>query len=196
MSRRRRCSHRPHGDPGTHRTGQRGYPHRGRAVRARRRHSGRPALYRAALLVLSDPAIARRGPAAGWPATWKRSNSSSAHLRARRPTAGHITGWRNCIRHAADSYRRARKAEADLAKTWIGRPQIVRHFESLKSTGSEPVRVRSHEPPHKVRLSRPRRRTACRRHPGAACSVWSESPSPPAWMTTARPLTSASSRFV
>ena len=61
------AAHRPHGDPGTHRTGQRGYPHRGRAVRARRRPTGRPALYRAALLVLPDPAIARRGPAAGRP---------------------------------------------------------------------------------------------------------------------------------
>ena len=42
-------------------------PHRHRAVRAGGRVAGRAALHRAALLVLPDPAVSRRCPAAGWP---------------------------------------------------------------------------------------------------------------------------------
>ena len=61
------ASHRAHADPSPRGAGQRQLPHRRRAVRAGGRVAGRAALYRAAVLVLPDPAVSCRCPAAGWP---------------------------------------------------------------------------------------------------------------------------------
>ena len=60
-------SHRAHADPRARGPGQRRLPHCRRAVRAGGRVAGRAALHRAAVLVLPDPAVSCRCPAAGWP---------------------------------------------------------------------------------------------------------------------------------
>ena len=70
-------------------------PHRHRAVRAGGRVAGRAALHRAALLVLPDPAVSCRRPAAGRPLR-EAERSSSARSAERPPMAGRTTGWRNC----------------------------------------------------------------------------------------------------
>ena len=53
----RGAAHRANIDPRSHRASQWRYSHRRRAVRARCRVAGRPALHRAALLVLPDPTV-------------------------------------------------------------------------------------------------------------------------------------------
>ena len=61
------ASHRAHADPGARGPGQGRPSRRHRALRGGGCVAGRAALHRATLLVLSDPAVSCRRPAAGWP---------------------------------------------------------------------------------------------------------------------------------
>ena len=70
--------------------------------------AGRAALHRATLLVLPDPAVACRGPVAGWPLRRGGATIPACAQPGARPTAGRITAWRSCTRRAATPVRRAR----------------------------------------------------------------------------------------
>ena len=56
-------------------------------------------------------------------ATLRRSDSSSAPSAERHPTAGRTTDWRNY--KGTRQHTAARKAEADLARTWIGDRKLL-----------------------------------------------------------------------
>ena len=102
------ASHRAHADPGARGPGQGRQPHRHRAVRAGGRAAGRAALHRAALLVLPDPAVACRCPAAGRPL---RRGGATVPARAQPRASQRLVVLRtgaNCTRHAATPPRRAR----------------------------------------------------------------------------------------
>jgi tetratricopeptide (TPR) repeat protein len=117
------ASHRAHTDPGARGPGQRRQPHRHRAVRAGGGVAGRAALHRAALLVLSDPAVACRRPAAGRPL--RRGGAQFQRALSRAPANGWSYYGLAELHKSRGDTAAARKAEADLARIWIGDRRLL-----------------------------------------------------------------------
>ena len=87
------------------------------------RVAGRAALHRAALLVLPDPAVARRRPAAGRPLC--RGGATVPARAQPRASQWLVLLWAGQLYKARGNTAAARKAEADLAKTWIGDRKLL-----------------------------------------------------------------------